>query len=327
MKVGIVGAGQVGVACLSSVVARGFASEVVLVNRDRKKAKGVVTDLQYGAVLGPYIVLRDGEFGDLSDSAVVLITAGVNEKTGGATNRADPAGRLRLLDSNAGAYREIVPQVHRAAPDAVIMVVTDPPDPLADLVRMLGHERVISTGTSLDSLRFRFHIARRLNVNPASVQAQVLGEHGTSEVFVWSSARVAGVPVGAPLNTDQARKELESEVRFANITIIEGTGASALGIGVVSARIAEMIVRDEKAVLPIGSWNPRPRGDPVRSQRGRARRGDPETVSGSLARRAAGAPEKRRDTALGRCSPQTVKIRSPRPQAGRSCSTSFARRP
>lgn len=121
---------------------------------------------------------------------------------------------------------------------------------------MLGHERVVSTGTFLDSLRFRFHIARRLEVSPAQVEAQVLGEHGTSEVFVWSSARVAGVPLGEPLNTDQTRKALESEVRFANITIIEGTGASALGIGVVSARIAEAIVRDEHAVIPLGSWNP-----------------------------------------------------------------------
>jgi L-lactate dehydrogenase len=256
MKVGIVGAGRVGVACLSSVVAGGFASEVVLVNRDRKRSKGIVTDLQYGAILSPHVVLRDGDHDDLADAAVVLLTAGVNENTGGATDRGDIAGRLRLLDANAEAYREIVPRVHRAAPDAVIVVVTDPPDPLADLVRTLGHERVLSTGTYLDSLRFRFHIARRLNVDPAYVDAQVLGEHGTSEVFVWSSARVGGVPVGEPLDTDEARKELESEVRFANITIIEGTGASALGIGVVSARIAEMIVRDEKAVIPIGSWNP-----------------------------------------------------------------------
>ena len=256
MKVGIVGAGRVGVACLSSVVARGVASEVVLVNRDRKKAKGVVADLQYGAILGPHTALRDGDARDLSGAAVVLITAGVNEKTGGATDRNDPAGRLRLLETNAEAYRELVPQVHRAAPDAVVVVVTDPPDPLADLVRMLGHERVVSTGTFLDSLRFRFHIARRLEVSPAQVEAQVLGEHGTSEVFVWSSARVAGVPLGEALSTDQARKALESEVRFANITIIEGTGASALGIGVVSARIAEAIVRDEHAVIPLGSWNP-----------------------------------------------------------------------
>ncbi|MGZ6081432.1 MAG: hypothetical protein ACXWK4_11500, partial [Myxococcaceae bacterium] len=84
----------------------------------------------------------------------------------------------------------------------------------------------------------------------------VLGEHGTSAVFVWSSARVGGALLGEILATDDARRELESEVRFANITIIEGTGASALGIGVVSARIAEMIVRDENAVIPLGSWNP-----------------------------------------------------------------------
>ena len=256
MKVGIVGAGRVGVACLSFVVARGLASEVVLVNRDRKRAKGVVTDLQYGALVAPHVVLRDGDHEDLADASVVLITAGVNEKAGGATDRGDASGRLRLLDANADAYRELVPRVHRAAPDAVIVVVTDPPDPLADLVRILGHERVVSTGTYLDSLRFRFHIARKLHVAPASVEAQVLGEHGTSEVFVWSSAQVGGAPLGAPLDTDEARKELESEVRFANIAIIEGTGASALGIGVVSARIAEMIVRDENAVIPIGSWNP-----------------------------------------------------------------------
>jgi L-lactate dehydrogenase len=256
MKVGIVGAGRVGVACLSFVLARGFASEVVLVNRDRKRAKGVVTDLQYGALLASHVVLRDGDHEDLADAAVVLITAGVNEKAGGATDRGDAAGRLRLLDANAEAYRELVPRVHRAAPEAVVVVVTDPPDPLADLVRILGHERVVSTGTYLDSLRFRFHIARKLHVAPASVDAQVLGEHGTSEVFVWSSARVGGAPLVAPLDTDEARKELESEVRFANIAIIEGTGASALGIGVVSARIAEMIVRDENAVIPIGSWNP-----------------------------------------------------------------------
>ncbi|MGZ6070675.1 MAG: lactate/malate family dehydrogenase [Myxococcaceae bacterium] len=256
MKVGIVGAGAVGTACLMSVVARGFASEVVVVNRDRKRAKGVVTDLQYGAILEPYTVLRDGDYAALAGAAVVLITAGVNEKAGGATDRNDPAGRLRLLDSNADAYRQIIPRVHEAAPESVIVVVTDPPDPLADVVRELGHERVVSTGTYLDSLRFRFHIARRLHVSPAQVEAQVLGEHGTSAVFVWSSARVGGALLGEILATDDARRELESEVRFANITIIEGTGASALGIGVVSARIAEMIVRDENAVIPLGSWNP-----------------------------------------------------------------------
>jgi L-lactate dehydrogenase len=88
------------------------------------------------------------------------------------------------------------------------------------------------------------------------VEAQVLGEHGTSAVFVWSSARVGGANLGPPLDSEEARKELESQVRFANITIIEGTGASSLGIGVVSSRITEMIVRDERAVIPLASWNP-----------------------------------------------------------------------
>ena len=214
MKVGIVGAGTVGTACLMSVVARGFASEVVVVNRDRKRAKGVVTDLQYGATLGPHTVLRDGDYGELAGAAVVLVTAGVNEKTGGATNRSNPAGRLRLLDTNAEAYRQIVPGVHEAAPGSVIVVVTNPPDPLADVVRKLGHERVVSTGTYLDTLRFRFHIARKLQVNPAQVEALVLGEHGTSEVFVWSSARVGGAPLGELLATDSARREIRGRGAF-----------------------------------------------------------------------------------------------------------------
>jgi L-lactate dehydrogenase len=120
----------------------------------------------------------------------------------------------------------------------------------------------LSTGTFLDSLRFRFHVARHLNVDPASVEAIVLGEHGTSEVFIWSSAQVGGVRVlDALRQTDRGREELrrniEQEVRYANITIIEGNQASQYGIGMVSARIAEMVLRDERGVIPIGSYNPK----------------------------------------------------------------------
>ena len=182
MKVGIVGAGQVGSACFLSMVMRGSAREVVLVNRERKRAKGVVTDVQYGAILSPPSTLRDGDYSDLAGSSVVMITAGVNEKGGGATDRSDPVGRLRLLDANAAIFQDIVPQIHQFAPDALILVVTDPPDALADVVRMLGHERVLSTGTSLDTLRFRFHLGKRLNVSAADVEAMVLGEHGVSSV-------------------------------------------------------------------------------------------------------------------------------------------------
>ena len=184
-----------------------------------------------------------------------MITAGLNEKTGGATDRNDPAGRLKLLDANLGVYRDIVPQLLKVVPEAVILVVTDPPDPLADFVRMSGYQRVLSSGTFLDSLRFRFHLAQRLNIAPAYVDALVLGEHGTSEVFLWSSARVAGTPALALLGHD-GQTSIERDVRYANITIIEGIQASQYGIGIVSARIAEAVLRDERAVIPIGSYNP-----------------------------------------------------------------------
>jgi L-lactate dehydrogenase len=139
--------------------------------------------------------------------------------------------------------------------------VTDPPDPLADVARIsAGHDRVLSTGTFLDSLRFRVHLAQHFEVDANQVEAQVVGEHGVSQVFLWSSARIAGVPIGAIIRErgetlERVRAKIESSVRYANITIIEGNDASQFGIGIVSARIAEIVLRDERAVLPIGSYN------------------------------------------------------------------------
>ena len=255
MKIGIVGAGRVGAACALSLVTRGSAREIVIVDRTRARAKAVAADLRYGAPLCPEVALRDGDYAELAGADLVMLTAGVNEKSGGATDRGDPQGRLRLLDTNAGIYRDIVPKVVAAAPGAVLLVVTDPPDPLADLARRLaGHDHVLSTGTLLDSLRLRVHLARRLGVNPASVEALVVGEHGTSEVLLWSSARVGGMPLAEALMHD-VRNAVEREVRYANITIIEGNEASQFGIGIVSARIAEAVLRDERAVLPIGAYN------------------------------------------------------------------------
>jgi L-lactate dehydrogenase len=261
MKVGVVGAGAVGAACVFALVMRGVAREIVLVDRTRARAKAVATDMRYGAPLSARMTLADGDYRDLAGAGLVMITVGVNEKTGGATDRGDPAGRLKLLDTNAKIYREIVPQIVAAAPKAVILVVTDPPDPLADLARELaGHDRVLSTGTYLDSLRFRVHLAQALGVDPASVEAQVLGEHGTSEVFVWSGARIASVPAADAfeqrgLAAEETRRRIEQDVRYANITIIEGNNASQYGIGMVSARIAEMVLRDEGAVIPIGHYS------------------------------------------------------------------------
>jgi L-lactate dehydrogenase len=259
-KIGLIGAGLVGSAAALAMTTRGTARQIVVVNRNHERARGLVTDLQYGSVLCPPVELRAGEYSDLSGASVVVITAGINEKTGGATNRQDRSGRRKLLEANAAVYREIVPRVVHAAPEAVILVVTDPPDPLADVARRLaGHERVVSSGTYLDSLRFRFHLGRRFGASPQSIEAQVLGEHGTSQVYLWSSARVAGKPALDEIDErgwsrSDFHKNVEQEVRYANISIIEGTGASQLGIGIVTARLVEAIVRDEQLIIPVGSF-------------------------------------------------------------------------
>jgi L-lactate dehydrogenase len=263
MKIGIIGTGTVGCACAMAAVNRGSAREIVLVNRTRKTAEAVATDIRYGTPLCPKVEIVDGDYDALAGAAVVMITSGVNEKTGGATDRNDPQGRLRLLDKNVEIYRDIVPHIVRAAPEAVLLVVTDPPDPLADIAREAASAagvdaRVISAGTFLDSMRFRVHLGRHFGVDPAHVEAQVIGDHGTSQVFLWSSARIGGVPVEALLKKrgetlKEVRDKLEKDVRYANITIIEGHDASQYGIGIVSARIAEMILRDERAVIPVGS--------------------------------------------------------------------------
>jgi L-lactate dehydrogenase len=259
-KIAIVGAGRVGAACALALVARGSAREIVIVDRTRERARAVVADLRSGAPLCTEVSLLAGDYVDLAGAAVVLVTAGVNEKRGGATDRSDPQGRLRLLDTNAAVYNELVPRIVEAAPDATIVVVTDPPDPLADVARRLaGHPRVLSTGTLLDSLRFRTQLALRLKVSPASVDALVVGEHGTSQVFLWSTARLGGTPIANALpegmSMNEFRERVEHDVRFANIAIIEGNDASQFGIGIVSARIAEVVLRDERAILPVGAYN------------------------------------------------------------------------
>jgi L-lactate dehydrogenase len=262
MKIGIIGAGAVGAACAMATVMRDCASELVLVNRSRDRSKGMATDMGYGAPLSSTTKVTDGDYSDLAGAALVMVTVGVNEKSGGATDRNDPQGRLRLLDKNAGVYRQVIPRVSAAAPDAVLLVVTDPPDPLAFLTRELaGHDRVLSTGTLLDSLRFRVHLGQKLKIAPTDIEAQVLGEHGTSQIFHWSGARVGSVPISDALgqcgiaHDDDFRETIENEVRYANITIIEGIGASQYGIGMVCARIAEIVLRDERAVVPIGVYN------------------------------------------------------------------------
>src|SRR4051794_8603686 len=260
-KVGVVGVGAVGQACAFALMLRGSAREIVLVDRTVERATAAATDMRYGLPLSPTLEITSGDWSALDGAGVVLICAGVNEKGGGATDRDDARGRLKLLKTNAEIYRDAVPRIVAAAPEAVLVAVTDPPDPLAGLTRALaGHDRVLSTGTTIDTLRFRVHLAAELGVHPSAVEALVVGEHGTTEVMLWSSVRVGGTPLAAATgprgphsSLNGLRERIEREVRFANITIIEGNDASQFGIGVACARITEAILRDERVVLPVAA--------------------------------------------------------------------------
>ncbi len=258
MKVGIIGVGAVGTSCAKAMLLRGSCQEIVLLDVNERRAQGVANDLSHGEVLCPATRISAGGYDQLRQTAIVVVTAGINEQAGKAIDRGDNLGRLRLLPHNAAVYREIIPRIREAAPQATILVVTDPPDPLADVARQLTTTNpVLSAGTFLDTLRFRLQVARRLQCHPSSVDAMVLGEHGTSAVYVWSSAQVGGQPVldhAAKSGWDPARfrSEVESAVKFANIEIIEGTGASQHGIGIVTARLVEAMLRDEGLVAPIG---------------------------------------------------------------------------
>src|SRR3954453_2223678 len=148
MKAGIVVMGTVGRAAAAALLERCSCRGPGLVNRRREVAEAVALDLRYGVPVGPAVTVRAGDYDDLRGAGAVGIAAGVNEKSGGATDRNDPEGRLRLIDANVPVMRAVLPPAVAAAPDAVLLLVPDPPDPLADLARQLaGHDRVVSRGS------------------------------------------------------------------------------------------------------------------------------------------------------------------------------------
>jgi L-lactate dehydrogenase len=190
VKVAVNGAGTVGAATVLSLIERnGMCREIVVLDRNTERANRVAMDMRYAMLLSSTVDVR-WWLRRAGRRRTCDHNGGVNEKAGGATDRSDRQGWLRLLDTNAKVYADVVPKIMAVAPQAVLMVVTDSPGPLADLARQLaGHGRVTSTGTLIDSLRFRVHLADRLRVRPRDVQAMVAGEHGTSEVLLCHQHR------------------------------------------------------------------------------------------------------------------------------------------
>jgi L-lactate dehydrogenase len=252
MKVGIVGAGMVGSAAGYALALLGSVSEVVLVDRDEALAVAQAQDIAHAVPFASATQIRAGGYDTLGGAAVVILAAGVSQKPGET--------RLELLGRNAEVFRSVVAEVQRVAPDAILLIATNPVDIMTDVATRLSGmppARVIGSGTILDTARFRSLLGAHLGIAPQSVHAYVLGEHGDSEVLAWSAARAGSVPirafaaqVGAAL-TDDVVARIDDGVRNAAYTIIAGKGATWYGIGAGLARIVRAILRDEQSVLSV----------------------------------------------------------------------------
>jgi len=230
MKIGIVGCGMVGSTSAYALVMSGVGREIVLVDLNRARAEAEANDIYHAVPFASPMTVRAGDYADLAGSRVVVIAGGVAQRPGET--------RLQLLQRNVAVFHDIVPPVLKAAPDAVLLVVTNPVDVMTHVAAQFAadfgvpHTRVIGSGTTLDSARFRALIGRHFDVDPRHVHAYVIGEHGDSEVLVWSQATIAGssfdefVSVhGTPL-TSADRQRIDDNVRHAAYQIIAGKGAT-----------------------------------------------------------------------------------------------------
>lgn len=256
MKIGIIGTGFVGSASAFALVMQGIANELVLIDINKNKASAEAIDISHATPFTPQCRVYAGDYADLEGSDIIVITAGANQRPGET--------RLDLLDRNAAVFKDIVRNIILYAADAIILVATNPVDIMTDFTlkeSKLSPTRVIGSGTILDTARFRTLLSEYLQLSPQSVHAYVLGEHGDSEVLIWSTAKAGTMPIdkfatemGIPLNTE-IKNNIDDKVRNAAYKIIEGKGATYYGIAGGIARICKAIVDDENVILTVSSFH------------------------------------------------------------------------
>ena len=255
MKVGIVGSGFVGATAAYAMVMSGVGREVVLVDKNADRAQAEADDIRHAVPFAHPLTVLAGDYEALAGAKVVVLCAGVNQKPGET--------RLHLLRRNAEVFADVVPRVLAQAPDAVLVVATNPVDIMTHLAARyavacgISSSRVLGSGTTLDTARFRSLLATHCGIDSHHVHADVIGEHGDSEVLTWSLASVAGMPLQAFAQlqgielTDAVRSAIDQKVRRAAYSIIQGKGATYYGIGSALARIVDVILHDQRAVLTI----------------------------------------------------------------------------
>lgn len=250
-KVMIVGTGNVGMSFGYALVhQRTNINELILVDVNKEDAEGEAIDLRDTLAVAPaYLKIRSGEYTDAADCDVIVITAGVPQKPGET--------RMDLLKKNAAIFKDMIGQIMATGFNGIFVVVSNPMDVLTYLTWRysgLPPERVIGSGTVLDSARLRYRISQRLHVHPKAIHAYQVGEHGDSELALWSCASVGGQDVRDLIDA-QTRAEIEDYTRKEAYTIIEKKGATYYGIGSCLTTIVNCILNDENRILPVSNYD------------------------------------------------------------------------
>ena len=253
-KVVMIGCGFVGAACSFAIMQSGLFSEMVLIDADKSKAEGEALDISHGVPFAKPIKIYAGDYDDIKDASLIIVTAGANQKPGET--------RLDLVKKNISIFKSIIPEIKKRDFNGVLLIVANPVDILTTVAQKLSglpENKVIGSGTVLDTARLKYELGNHLNVDSRSVHAFIIGEHGDSEIAAWSSANVSGIPLNkfcemrGHFNHDEAMKRIAENVKNSAYKIIEKKKATYYGVAMAVKRICEAIVRDEKSILPISS--------------------------------------------------------------------------
>lgn len=253
-KAAIVGCGFVGSATAFALMESGLFSELVLIDADKNKAEGEALDISHGLPFAKPMQIYAGEYCDLSDASVIIVTAGAGQKPGET--------RLDLVKKNVGIFSSVIPEIAKYNQSGILLIVANPVDILTYTAAKLSGfpaNRVFGSGTVLDTARLKYLLGEHLGVDPRSVHAFIIGEHGDSEIAAWSSANVSGIPLNnfcemrGYFSHEESMKKIADDVKNSAYKIIEKKHATYYGIAMSVKRICEAIVRDEKSILPVSS--------------------------------------------------------------------------
>ncbi len=253
-KAVMIGCGYVGSAAVFSLMQSGLFSEIAMIDADMEKAEGEAMDISHGIPFAKHMKVYAGDYRDVKDAGIVIITAGANQKPNET--------RLDLVNKNVAIFKQIIPQIMENEFDGIMLVVANPVDILTHVAQKLSglpENRVIGSGTVLDTARLKYNLGEHLGVDSRSVHAFIIGEHGDSEIAAWSSANVSGISLSdvcemrGHYQHDENTKEIAEKVKNSAYDIIQRKKATYFGVAMAVKRICEVIVRDEKSILPVST--------------------------------------------------------------------------